>query len=69
MVGDKSEAWVQTSPKKHPWQNQEHALLGLKAMDDFGLHLDREHCAFHTVNMRTVNRRNDAFQLLCSAQL
>ena len=63
MVGDKSEAWVQTSPTRHPRQklNQEHALLGLKAMDELGLRLDREHCAFHTVKMRTVNRRNDAF--------
>ncbi len=63
MVGDKSEAWVQTSPTKHPRHDlsQEHALLGLKAMDELGLHLDREHRAIHTVKMRTVRRRNDTF--------
>ncbi len=63
MVEDKSEVWVQTSPTKHPRHdlNQEHALLGLKAMNELGLHLDREHHAFHTVKMRTVRRRNDAF--------
>lgn len=63
MVGDKPEAWVQTSPKTHPQNdlNQEHALLGLKAMDVLGLHFDREHHAFHTVKMRTARRKNDAF--------
>ena len=62
MVGGQSEAWVQTSPKKHPRHdlNQEHALLGMKAMDVLGLHLDREHHAFHTVKMRNFRRRNDA---------
>jgi len=61
MVGDKSEAWVQASPTKHPRHDstQEHALLGLKAMDELGLHLDREHRAIHTVRMRTVKRKND----------
>lgn len=63
MVGDKSEAWVQTSPTKHPRHDthSEHALLGLKAMDELGLHLDREQRAIHTHKMRTVRRRNDAF--------
>ena len=60
MVGDKSEAWVQTSSTKHPQLglHQEHALLGLKA--ELGLQLDKERCAIHTVKMRTVRRRNDA---------
>lgn len=63
MVGDKSEAWVQTSPTKHPRHDthSEHALLGVKAMYELGLRLDREQRAIRTVNMRTVRRRNDAF--------
>lgn len=61
LVGDKSGSWVQTSPAKPPRHDfdQEHALLGLRAMDLLGLHLDREHRGIHTVNMRTVRRRND----------
>ena len=61
MVGDKSRAWVQTSPTKHPRHDsdQEHALLGPRAMDELGLHLDRERRGIHTVKMRTVRRRND----------
>lgn len=63
MVGDKSEAWVQTSSTKHPWHDmhQQHALLRLKAMDELGLYLDREQCAIYTVKMRTVRRTHDAF--------
>ena len=56
MGGDKHEAWVQTSPTKHPRHDthSEHALLGLKAMDELGLHLDMEQRAIHTHKMRTV---------------
>lgn len=63
MVGDRSGAWLQTSSTKHAQHvmDQEHALLGLKAMDKLGLHLDREHCAFRTVKMRTIRRRDDTF--------
>ena len=62
MVSDKSEAWVQTSPTKHLRHDThaEHAL-GLKAMGELGLHLDREQRAIHTIKMRTVRRRNDPF--------
>lgn len=61
LVDDRSDAWVETRPTKHPRhdRDQEHALLGLKAMDELGFHLDREKRGIHTVKMRTVRRQSD----------
>lgn len=63
MVGDRSGAWVQTSPTKHAWHDlhQEHAVLGWKAMDVLSLYFDKEHGAFRTVKMRTIRRGDDTF--------
>ncbi|KAK9838061.1 hypothetical protein WJX74_010877 [Apatococcus lobatus] len=61
-VNDKSNAWLQASPSRHPRhdrQMQQHALLGLPAMDILGLHLDRENRGIHTVRLRTIKRAGD----------
>ncbi|KAK9821211.1 hypothetical protein WJX74_010949 [Apatococcus lobatus] len=60
-IKDKSGAWVQLSPAKHPRHdsNLQHPLLGLAGMDRLGLQLDRENHAIRTTRMRTIVRVND----------
>lgn len=61
-VNDKPNAWVQASPSRHPRhdrQMQQHALLGLPAMDILGLRLDRENRGIHTVRLRTIKSAGD----------
>lgn len=55
-IKDRSDAWVQLSPAKHPRHdsNREHPLLGLAAMDRLGLHLDRANRAIRTARLRTI---------------
>lgn len=61
-VSDKSNAWVETSPARHPHDDPkatQHALLGLPALAMLGLHLDWETGAIRTVRLRTIRRAGD----------
>ena len=60
-IKDKSHAWVQLSPAKHPRRDidHEHALLGVAGMERLGLHLDRANRAIRTARLRTIIRAND----------
>ena len=60
-IKDKSGAWVQLSPAKHPRHdsNLQHPLLGLAGMDQLGLQLDKENRAIRTARMRTIVRVDD----------
>lgn len=61
MIQDKSGAWVQLSPAKHPRHDRstEQPLLGIAAIRKLGLHLDRASRAIRTPRMRTIVRAND----------
>lgn len=61
MIQDKSGAWVQLRPAKHPGhdQNTKQPLLGLAAIRQLGLHLDRANGTIRTPRMRTIIRAND----------
>ncbi|KAK9841273.1 hypothetical protein WJX74_002992 [Apatococcus lobatus] len=60
-IKDRSNAWVQLSPAKHPRYDSicEYPLMGLAGMDRLGLHVDKVNQAIRTAKLRTSIRAED----------